>query len=583
MVGGVSLTRSTGDSLSLDSANAGKTFVDAYITLVLQHTPDPVGSVENVTASVVANDGSGAGYKPVAGAVVNLSILSGSVGNFVPSGTTATCTTDATGACTVQITSNIKGTTTVHATTTITVSTVSLTRSTGDGISQDSSDVVKTWNPITPTMVTAQSAGGTVGSTSLTDTANITGAFGAAGPSDLVSFSLYGPFTSAASVSCSGTAVFSEAGDQFKGGTAGTANQSWTVSTSGFFKPTLAGYYAWQATANFSGDQSNTTPNATPCSSEVVQIQPVKPTLITAATAPASTLVNTTVSISDTGTLSGFVLLQPGDSMTFNLYGPFSGGTPVCDTTGFTNRVLGPFTGTVDTTSGSASSGSVSFTPTAAGTYYWVASFSGDINNTPLNATNIGCGDSHEAVVVVAPSAQITPTGTTCQQFVGGTSSTLSNFTYSGTGTIGTDQPGVFFYYDRFALPTGAFKITITESINTASPFANLFPSGESNYLLHILNDNTSQVILYDNNCNVIGNVMVTFMVDPVTNTYTVTLTGTITGTPAPFYVLSAKYTPKTLVGLQIPTPTTLDYVFTTSVNGVLVVASQQDIKGIKQ
>src|SRR5260370_24243255 len=199
-VGTVSLARTTGDNLSLDSANANKTFVDAYIKLVLQHTPDPAGSIENVTASVFANDGTGSGYLPVPGAVVNLSILSGSVGNFVPSGTTATCTTDATGACTVQITSNVVGTTTVHATTTISVNSVSLTRSTIDGISQDSSDVVKTWTPITPNLATAQSAGGTVGSTSLTDTANITGAFGAAGPSDLVSFYLYGPFPTATSL-----------------------------------------------------------------------------------------------------------------------------------------------------------------------------------------------------------------------------------------------------------------------------------------------------------------------------------------------------------------------------------------------
>jgi hypothetical protein len=264
--------------------------------------------------------------------------------------------------------------------------------------------------------------------------------------------------------------------------------------------------------------------------------------------------------------------------MTFNLYGPFTGGTPVCDTAGNTNRVLGPFTGTVNTTSGSASSGTVSFTPTAAGTYYWVASFSGDPNNLTTNATNIGCGDSHEAVVVVAPSAQITPTGTTCQQFVGGTSSTLSSFTYSGTGTISTDQPGVFFYYDRFTLPTGAFKIVITEKIGSV----NTFPSGIQNYLLHVLNDDPHQVILYDSNCNVVGNVTVTFNLN-ADNTYTVTLTGTITGTPSAFYVVSAKYSPKTLVGLGIPTPTTIDYVFTTSVNGVLVVASQQDIKGIKQ
>src|SRR5260370_27908469 len=109
-VGTVSLARTTGDNLSLDSANANKTFVDAYIKLVLQHTPDPVGSIENVTASVFANDGTRSGYLPVPCAAVNLSTLSGSAGNFLPSATTATSTTDATCACTVQIPSKLTGT-----------------------------------------------------------------------------------------------------------------------------------------------------------------------------------------------------------------------------------------------------------------------------------------------------------------------------------------------------------------------------------------------------------------------------------------------------------------------------------------
>ena len=149
---------------------------------------------------------------------------------------------------------------------------------------------------------------------------------------------------------------------------------------------------------------------------------------------------------------------------------------------------------------------------------------------------------------MTAPSAQITPTGITCSQFVGGTAPTLSNFTYAvSNGIIANDQPGVFFYYDRITLKTGANTITINEIVK----------SGQGdNYLLHILNDSTSQVNLFDNNCNVIGSATVTF--NTANHTYTVTITVNISGTPAPFYVISAKYTPKTIVD-QIPTWTQAD------------------------
>jgi hypothetical protein len=568
-VSGVSLTRTTGDGLSGDSSDAAKTYVDAYITLALQHTPDLVGSAENVTASVFTNDGSGSGYKPASGAVVNLTIVGSSVGNFVPSGTATSCTTDATGSCTVQITSNVVGTTTVHATTTVTVDGIPLTRSTGDGISQDGQDIVKTWIPYTPNMATKNSAGGAVGSTTLTDTANVTAAFGAAGVHDLVTFNLYGPFTSAGAVSCTGSPVFSEGPDQLMGGNAGQTGQNWSVTTTGSFKPSLAGFYAWQVTANFAGDPANNNPipDPTSCSSEVVQITPVNPSLATVSSSPAGFQVDTTGTISDTATLSGFVDLQPGDTVTFNLYGPFGSGTPVCDTTNNTNRVLGPITGTVNTSTGVATTGNHSFMPTAAGTYYWVASFSGDVNNTNINATNVGCGDGNEAIHVLAPTAQITPTNTTCQQFAGGTAGTLSNFTYEGTGTISNDQPGVFFYYEKVTITAGQ-TITVNETLT----------SGQGpNYLLQVLNGSTQQVQIYDTACNTIGGA--TIKIGPTgTSPYAVT----ISGLPAGSYIFSIKYTPKSIVGQPTPSPTTLVYSFSTVVGGNVVSGSTQGITGLK-
>jgi hypothetical protein len=216
---------------------------------------------------------------------------------------------------------------------------------------------------------------------------------------------------------------------------------------------------------------------------------------------------------------------------------------------------------------GVATTGSQNFTPTQPGTYYWVASFSGDPNNTTLNATNQGCGDLNEAVTVVAPSAQITPTGTTCQQFAGGTASTLTNFTYSGTTTISNDQPGVFFYYEKVTIGANS-TITVNETV-AGQP---------ANYLLQVLNGSTSQVQVFDASCTNVMGAQIT--IGPIgTSPYTVT----IAGLPAGTYIFSVKYTPKSIVGQPVPSPTTLNYSFSTAVGGVTVASSTQGIQGIKQ
>ena len=96
--------------------------------------------------------------------------------------------------------------------------------------------------------------------------------------------------------------------------------------------------------------------------------------------------------ISDTKTLSGGT--NPTGTITFNLYGP--------DDATCTGAVI--FTSTV-AVSGNGNYVSGSFTPTAAGTYRWIATYSGDTFNAP-SAT--ACNDPNESVVVtvtVAPTA----------------------------------------------------------------------------------------------------------------------------------------------------------------------------------
>ena len=100
---------------------------------------------------------------------------------------------------------------------------------------------------------------------------------------------------------------------------------------------------------------------------------------------------------SDTATLSnGFG--QTG-TITFRLFGPNNGtctGAPI-----FTS---------IQAVGGNNTYSSTSFTPTAVGTYNWVASYSGDANN-PATAT--ACGDANESVTVNAvPTPTPSPTAT---------------------------------------------------------------------------------------------------------------------------------------------------------------------------
>jgi streptogramin lyase len=108
--------------------------------------------------------------------------------------------------------------------------------------------------------------------------------------------------------------------------------------------------------------------------------------VITTQASPATTVGNP---ISDSATVA--LGQSPGGTITFNLYGPADatcGGTPV-----FTSAAV-PVTGN------GGGYGSGNFTPTVAGTYRWVASYSGDAQN---NAVIGGCNDANESVVVTDP------------------------------------------------------------------------------------------------------------------------------------------------------------------------------------
>jgi hypothetical protein len=211
----------------------------------------------------------------------------------------------------------------------------------------------------TPTIATVASAGGAVGSTTLTDTATVTGS----NPTGTVTFNLFGPDNA----SCSGSPIHTS-----------TVALSGGTATSSGFSPTAPGVYRW--TATYSGDANNASVSH-PCNApnESATVTKRSPTIATVASAGG----NLGTALSDTATLTG--ALNPTGSITFNLYGPDNAncsGSPV-----FTSTVAVSGTGAT----------SASFTPTTAGVYRWTASYSGDANN---NAVSHPCNSPNESATI---------------------------------------------------------------------------------------------------------------------------------------------------------------------------------------
>ncbi|HEY2427679.1 MAG TPA: hypothetical protein VGI06_02025, partial [Acidimicrobiales bacterium] len=157
---------------------------------------------------------------------------------------------------------------------------------------------------------------------------------------------------------------------------------------------TVANVGTYQWTASYSGDAHNN-PVTEGCGGDheqtVVTNLPT-PTLSTNAESSAST----GASVTDTATLAGFV---PGAAtaghITFDLWN-----TPTCSGEG---ALVG--SSTVDVISSPVTSGAVG-PVTAAGTYYWTASYTGDAKNNPVSEA---CGGLDETTTVTAPTVVFTP------------------------------------------------------------------------------------------------------------------------------------------------------------------------------
>jgi streptogramin lyase len=229
--------------------------------------------------------------------------------------------------------------------------------------------IVTKANPTITTQATVSaSAGGAI-----SDTAILAGGNAATGG---IAFAVFGPDSA-----CAGIPVFTWT-------TAVSGDGSYS---SGTFSPLLPGAYSWIAA--YSGDTGNNAAT-TACNDvgETSTVTKASPTITTHATPSAST----GGAISDTAALAGGSV--PTGTITFNLYGPNDStcAGPVLSTT---TKVI----------SGDGSYTSDPFSPTLAGAYSWVASYSGDVSNS---ATSTACNDANETTTVTRSGPTITTSAT---------------------------------------------------------------------------------------------------------------------------------------------------------------------------
>ncbi len=133
----------SGDS-NYDPADAGcelVTVVDASIVLSPLTATNNVNQPHTITATVTQDPGTGS--VPAVGVLVTFSLLNNTAGAAFVGGNT--CTTNASGQCSVQINSATPGSVDIHAATTFSVGGVSLTRASGDGLSGDSANANKVY------------------------------------------------------------------------------------------------------------------------------------------------------------------------------------------------------------------------------------------------------------------------------------------------------------------------------------------------------------------------------------------------------------------------------------------------------
>jgi prealbumin domain-containing protein len=230
-----------------------------------------------------------------------------------------------------------------------------------------------------------------------------------------LSWHICGPTLTTSTQLCDGTT-----------GNVGVAAGSTAITAAGtYFSPTVtvtaAGRYCFRA--DFAGDSAIGLPGSSDSSpGECFIVAPVQPTLTTNATSA----VEIGGALDDTATLAGTAnqkgsggpsgsdgSINPASfggsakgSITFTLWSPNA--STHCGTALGTSTIN--VNGNADYKASDGSTKTGTFTPSAPGTYYWTASYTGDLPNT--KSANDACNGSNETSVVVDARIKIEGTAT---------------------------------------------------------------------------------------------------------------------------------------------------------------------------
>ena len=419
-----------------DANNAGATSACGAPNESVTVTPTPPTITTTASASV-----------PAGGTISDSAVLTG---GFSPTGTitftvfgpnNATCAGTPLGTSTVTVTGN--GTYPSGPFTSTGAGTYNFVAAySGDvnnaavtsacGAPGESVTVTKAPPTITTTASAAVAAGGTI-----SDSAALAGG---AAPTGTITFTVFGPNNA----TCTGTPL----------GTSTVTVTGNGTYLSGPFTATGAGTYNFVAV--YSGDANNAgVTSACGAAGEAVTVTKAPPTITT--TASASVPAGGT--ISDSAVLAGG--FSPTGTITFTVFGP---NNATC-----TGTPLGTSTVTV-TGNGTYPSGP--FTSTGAGTYNFVAVYSGDANNAGVTSA---CGTANESVTVTKAPPTITTTASASVP-AGGTISDAAVLA-GGAAPTGTITFTVFGPNDATCTgtPLGTAIVTVTGSGTYPSgPFTSL-------------------------------------------------------------------------------------------------------------
>jgi len=175
---------------------------------------------------------------------------------------------------------------------------------------------------------------------------------------------------------------------------------------------------------------------------------------VTTTASPASAQVGGT--LRDVATVSGLVNPGPGGTVIFQLYSD-----PACTMQAFLS------TNPLDPATGTATSGN--FTPTAAGTYHWVATYSGDANN---NRVASPCSDPAETVTVLQGGNYTALAPTRIEDTRLGTGGL--------SGPLGPGATAQVQVAGRGGVPEGATAVVMNVTVTqpSAPGFLTVYPSG---------------------------------------------------------------------------------------------------------